>query len=332
MIRLILSRLVGAVGVLLALITIVFMLRAIVPGDPAKAAVGANASQEVVNRERHVLGLDRPLPEQYITYVADAARLDFGQSARSGRPVRDDLADFVPATVELALFALLLAIAGGLLLGLLGATAARGSGLLRLVLVIGAAAPSFLLSLALIYVFYYKLSWLPVGGLSSVNNAPGGPTHLLVIDGLLTARPDVVKDALAHLVLPGLALAFVPAVAIGRVLRSSLLDVYRTDYIRTAEAKGLHPLAILLRHALRNALSAPLTITGLQVGLLLSGVVIVETIFSWPGIGLYTDQSIQFGDLTAIAGVTLVVGTAFVLVNLLVDIAQALADPRIRPS
>lgn len=330
MVRLIVNRLVGAAGVLLVLVTIVFVLRALIPSDPARAAVGPNASPAVVAQERHRLGLDHPVPVQYVLYLGNALRLNLGESARTGRPVQIDLAAFVPATVELALFAMILAVAGGLLLGMLAATASRGAGAVRFSLVAGAAAPSFLLALILIYVFYFKLSWLPGSGQTSLSDAPSGPTGLLVVDGLLAGRLGVVGDALTHLVLPGLTLAFVPAVAIGRVLRSSLLAVYRTDYIRTAEAKGLHPRAILFHHALRNALSAPLSMTGLQVGLMLGGVVIVETIFSWPGIGLYTDQSIQFGDLTAITGVTLVIGAAYVLVNLLVDVAQAVADPRIR--
>lgn len=328
--RFLATRTLGAAGVLLALVTIVFLLQAVIPGDPVRAKVGANASAEVVARERERLGLDRPLPAQYVDQVGDVAQGRLGESIRTARPVEVDLAQFGPATLELALFSLALAVAGGLLIGVLGATASRGAGASRLGFVAGASVPSFLLALALIYVFYYRLNWLPASGRTDIRDAPVGPTGLLLLDGLLAGRPGVTLDALWHLLLPAISLALVPAVAIGRVLRSSLVEVYRADYIRTAEAKGLSPRRVLWRHAMRNSLSAPLTVTGLQVGLLLGGVVVVETVFAWPGIGLYMNQSIGFGDLTAIAGVTLVVGAGYVVINALVDVAQAVADPRIR--
>lgn len=329
MTRFLLSRLLGAVGVLVALISIVFVLQAIVPGDPVRARVGANASPEVVARERHRLGLDRPLLVQYGRYLERAAQGNLGESIRTGQPVVSDLGSYVPQTAVLALVAMLAALLGGLAIGTLAATAARGAGVARLVFVAGASAPTFLLGLGFIYVFYLKLGWLPGSGSANSDIAPG-PTGVPLLDGFATGQPGQIGDAVTHLILPALSLALLPAVAIGRVLRSSLLDVYASDYIRTARAKGLSPRRVLWSHALRNALSAPLTMTGLQFGLLLGGVVVVETIFAWPGIGLYTDQSIHSGDLSAITGVTLVIGATYVLVNLLVDIAQAVADPRIR--
>jgi len=329
-IRFLATRLVGAVGVLLALASIVFVLQAIVPGDPVRARVGANASAEVVARERERLGFDRPLLVRYVDFIGDAVRGSLGESVRTGRPVLADIGSFLPATAALAIASMLLAIVGGLALGVLGALAGRGGGIVRLVFVAGASAPAFLLGLGFIYLFYLKLGWLPASGASSVADAPSGPTRVVFLDGLLAGRLAVAADGLQHLVLPAVALALLPAVAIGRVLRSALIEVYRSDYIRTANAKGLEPRVVLWQHALRNALSAPLTMTGLQFGLLLGGVVVIESVFAWPGIGLYTDQSIGFGDLPAITGVTLVVGAGYVLVNVLVDLAQALADPRIR--
>lgn len=330
MIRFLLVRAFGAVGVLLALITVVFVLQTAVPGDPVRASVGVNASDEVVEAERDRLGLDEPLPIQYATYLGQVARGGFGESLRTGREVRADIGAFLPATLELAGFSIILAGLGGLLIGILAVVASRLATPARLLFVGGASVPSFLLALILIYVFYFKLSWLPLSGRTSIGDAPQGPTGMLLLDSLLHSRLDVFVDAARHLILPGLALALVPAVAIGRVLRSSLIEVYRADYIRTLHAKGLAPWAVLFRHALRNAVSAPLTMAGLQLGLLLGGVVIVEAIFAWPGIGLYLNQSIAFGDLRAISGVTLVVGAGYVLVNTLVDLAQAAADPRIR--
>lgn len=324
------SRILGTIGVLLALITIVFALQALIPGDPVRASVGANASAEVVAQERARLGLDEPIPVQFATYLGQSVQGNFGESLRTGRPVRDDVARFLPATLELAGFAMFLAVAAGLLIGVLAVTNSRFESVSRLLFVGGASVPSFLLALLLIYVFYFRLQVLPLSGRSGLPDAPTGPTGMLLVDSVLALRFDVWLDAVRHLLMPGLSLALIPAVAIGRVLRSSLKDVYQADYIRALRAKGLSPRSILWGHALRNAVSAPLTMAGLQFGLLLGGVVIVETVFAWPGLGLYMSQSIDFGDLRAIAGITLVVGTGYVLVNSLVDVLQGIADPRIR--
>ena len=317
-------------AVLVVLVTVVFLLQSVVPGDPVRARVGANASPAVVTRERHALGLDRPLVDQYFTYIGHSVSGNLGQSIRTGDSVIDDIGQYLPATIELAVAAMFLAILGGLLLGVVAATAARGAGLLRAAFVSGASAPSFLLGLGLIYIFYLKLGWLPASGQTGALNAPTGPTGFLLLDGLLRGTPSVTIDALQYLVLPAVSLALLPAIAIGRVLRSSLIEVYDADYIRTARAKGLAPGVVLRRHGLRNAMSAPLTMTGLQFGLLLGGVVVVETIFSWPGIGLYLDQSIGASDLPAITGVTLVLGAMYVVVNILVDIGLAIIDPRVK--
>lgn len=330
MLRFVVVRALGALGVLVALVTVVFVLQTAVPGDPVRASVGVNASREVVEAERNRLGLDRPLPVQYVSYLSQAVRGQFGESLRTGRDVRVDIGAFLPATLELAAFSMLLAALGGLLIGIVAVVWSRFAALARLLFVAGASVPSFLLALMMVYVFYFKLAWLPLSGRTSITSAPSGPTGLLLTDSLLHARLDVFVDAVRHLLLPGTALALVPAVAIGRVLRSSLVEVYRADYIRTLHAKGLTPRKVLWQHALRNAASAPLTMAGLQLGLLLGGVVIVEAVFAWPGIGLYLNQSIEFRDLRAIAGVTLVVGAGYVFVNTLVDLAQAAADPRIR--
>lgn len=330
MARFLITRAAGAIAVLFVLATVVFLLQSVVPGDPVRARVGANASPAVVARERHTLGLDRPLPDQYVTYLKDAVTGNLGQSIRTGQPVMSDVGQYLPTTIELAVTAMLLAVLGGGLLGIAAASTARGAGVLRAVFVSGASAPTFLLGFGLIYVFYLKLNWLPASGQTGAANAPSGPTRFLLIDGFLAGTPGVSIDALRYLVLPAASLALLPAVAIGRVLRSSLLEVYEADYIRTARSKGLAPSVVLRRHALRNAMSAPLTMTGLQFGLLLGGVVVVETIFSWPGIGLYLDQSIAAGDLPAITGVTLMLGAMYVVVNILVDIGQAALDPRVK--
>jgi peptide/nickel transport system permease protein len=330
MARFLVARIASGVGVLFALVTVVFLLQAVVPGDPVRARVGANASAAVVARERHALGLDQSLPRQYVTYVKHALRGDLGQSIRTGRPVMSDIGRYLPATLELIIVAMLAAMVSGLALGVLAARSARGAGALRALLVAGASAPTFLLGFLLIYVFYLRLDWLPAAGQTGSLDPPSGPTGFLLIDGFLHGQAGLSLGSVQYIVLPALSLALLPAVAIGRVLRSSLMLVYDTEYIRTARAKGLDGPRIMRSHALRNSLSAPLTMTGLQFGLMLGGVVIVETIFSWPGIGLYIDQSIATGDLPAIAGTTLVLGAIYMVVNILVDVGQALIDPRVR--
>jgi peptide/nickel transport system permease protein len=323
------KRLLSMVMILLVLAGVVFTLQRLTPTDPVHAMLGANASKEQIAATNHKLGYDKPLPQQYISYVGGLLHGDMQDSLRTRRPVTTDLAAYLPATLELALFGLGLAAVLGGILGIATASKARGSGLLRIVMVGGASAPPFLLALVGILLFYRNLGWLPATGRSSIANAPDGPTGLLTIDGLVHGRLDVFFDALKHLVLPGVCVAILPAVSIGRVLRSSLVTTMRTDYIRTARAKGLRETTVLLRHAVRNSIGPALSMGGLQVGLMFAGVVVIEQIFAWPGIGLYTVQSIPRTDFPAIAGVTLVLGAAYVVVNTIVDMLQVVADPRI---
>jgi len=329
MARFTLTRLASLVGILLGLSVVVFLLQAVVPADPVRAMVGASATPQIVEAKRHELGLDRPLPAQYAQFLSRAVRGDLQMSLHTRRPVRTDIAAFLPATLELAATALAMAVVLG---GALGLLTARGRGTsLRVGLVASASVPAFLLALLLLIVFYAQLHWFPGSGrISAELEAPTGPTGLLTVDGLLAGRLDVVRDALAHLALPALCLALGPAVALGRTLRSSLQTVLGADHIRTARAKGLTERGVLLRHAVRPALNAPLTMTGLQVGMLLAGVVVIESIFAWPGLGLYTARAITSVDFPAIVGVTLVMGAVYLIVNALVDVAQVAADPRLR--
>jgi len=329
MARFTLTRLASLAGILLGLSVIVFLLQAVVPADPVRAMVGASATPQIVEAKRHDLGLDRPLPAQYAQFLSRAVRGDLQMSLHTRRPVRTDIAAFLPATLELAATALAMAVVLGGALGLLTARGRATS--LRVGLVASASVPAFLLALLLLIVFYAQLRWFPGSGRISADlEAPTGPTGLLTVDGLLAGRLDVVRDALAHLALPALCLALGPAVALGRTLRSSLQTVLGSDHIRTARAKGLTERGVLLRHAVRPALNAPLTMTGLQVGMLLAGVVVIESIFAWPGLGLYTARAITSVDFPAIVGVTLVMGAVYVIVNALVDLAQVAADPRLR--
>lgn len=323
-------RIAAAFVIVLVLAAVLFLLQRMTPIDPVRLSVGPNAPQSVVNAERHRLGLDRPLVVQYVRYVENLLHGNLETSLHTHRSVRSDIAGYLPATVELAFYSLLAAGLLGVAFGIASAARFRGAGVFRLVLVAGASAPSFLLALLLILVFFEHLGWFPATGRTSIVDAPTGPTGLLTVDGLIHGRLDVVGDAFRHLVLPVICIALGPAVAIGRVLRSGLVASLRTDYARTARSKGLSEHAVILRHCLRNTAGAVLAMTGLQVGLVFAGVVVVETIFAWPGIGLYTSQSIPTGDFPAIAGVTLLLGIAYVAINTAVDLLQGLADPRIR--
>jgi peptide/nickel transport system permease protein len=317
------------VAILVVLTAVMFVLQRISPLDPVHAQLGGSASRAAIAARRHELGLDRPVPVQFWHYLTAAAHGDFGTSYRTRRPVSTDLATFLPATLELALYALVIALGLAMLLAFATTLRWPGARIFRAVLFVGASAPMFLLGIGGLIVFYQRLGWVPANGRSSISNAPTGPTGLLTVDGLLHGRLDVVGDAVHHLILPAIVVALGPAVAIGRVLRSSLLTDIGSDYARTAKAKGLSPARILLRHVLRNCVGAALSMTGLQVGLMFSGVLVVEEVFGWPGIGQYIAQSIPVDDFPAIAGVTLLLGATYVVINTVVDLLQAAADPRI---
>jgi len=331
--RFIALRLLALVAILWVLVTIVFFIRTVIPSDPARTLAGPGATPQLLALERQRLGLDKPILTQYVIYLSDAVRGNLGMSIHTRNPVADDLAQTVPASLELMLASLVVVLVLGLAMGLLGAASVRGATALRLVMVGGASIPSFLFGLLALVFLYSKLHLFPDGGrLSPSIAAPSGPTGLYVIDGLLSLRFDVVVNALWHLALPALVLGIGPALVLGRILQSSLRSVMTQDYIRTARAKALTERRVLLGHALRNALNAPLSLTGLEVGAMLAGIAVVEDVFSWPGIGQYTVQSITASDFPAIAGVTLVIGAAYVVVNAAVDVAQVIADPRLRRS
>ncbi len=324
-----LKRIASMALILLVLAGVVFTLQHLTPTDPVHAMLGANASKSAIAAKSHELGYDKPVLSQYFHYVGGLLHGDLQMSLRTRRPVTTDLRAYFPATLELALYAMFLAAVLGAVLGLATAVRARGSGVFRTVMLAGASAPPFLLALLGILLFYRRLGWLPATGRSSIHTAPTGPTGLLTVDSLLHGRFDAFSDALQHLILPAFCVAIGPAVSIGRVLRSSLVQSLRTDYVRTARSKGLREFMVLYRHAVRNSIGPALSMGGLQVGLMFAGVVVIEQVFAWPGIGLYISQSIPRTDFPAIAGVTVVLGAAYVVVNTLVDISQVVADPRI---
>ena len=331
MAALVARRCIELVAVLFGLAVIVFVLQAVIPSDPARAMVGASASDAAVAAKAHELGYDRPLPERFADYLQRTVSGDLQSSLRTRNSVADDLRTFAPATLELALAATVIAGVMGVGLALFLASGARGARGLRSALVTGASTPAFLTALLMILVFYSWLHILPASGrVTDTLVLPDGPTGLLLVDSALAGDPGVFGSAFAHLLLPAFTLALVPALAIARTLSTSLERVLQEDYVRTARSKGLRDRAILMRHGLRNACGPALTMSGLQFGMLLAGIVVVEQIYSWPGLGLYLNQSIAYADFPAITGTTLLLGTAYVVVNFLVDIAQAAADPRIR--
>lgn len=323
-----LGRLAGLVPVLLAMTLIVFALQSVVPNDPARAVAGPNAPAETVAQIRAEMGLDDPVVVQYGRYLAGLARGDLGTSVRTRNPVAEDMASFAPASVELMLAALILGTAAGTLVALLAGGGAAG-GALRLVLLALGSAPIFLTGLVLAFTMWFRLDLLPGAGRMSIRGVDPGPTGFWLVDGALAGRWDVVGNTAGHLVLPAVTLAIPIAVAVARTLRSALHAELARTYVRTARSKGLGEGRVLVRHALRNAAPAPLTMVGLQVGLLFANILVVERIFAWPGLGLYATQAFDSSDLPAVLGVAVVLGAIYIVVNALIDLAIGWADPRV---
>lgn len=324
----------GLVPVLFGISLLVFLFLKLIPGDPAQAILGERGSPEQLQALREKLGLNRPLHVQYLTFLRNVLTGDLGVSAVSTIPVAEELKRRWPATFELALSATLVAVALGIPLGILAAV--RKNSLLDTLSMslslLGVSIPVFWLGLLLVYLFAVNLHWLPTGGRLSTDLALDFRpiTGFLVLDGLLSLKPQVVLDALRHLLLPALTLGTIPLAILTRITRGAMLEVLSQDYVRTARAKGLSERQVILKHALKNALLPVVTIVGLQFGTLLGGAILTETIFSWPGIGSYIYEGILNRDYPVVQAGVLVVATAFVLVNLLVDLSYALLDPRIQ--
>ncbi len=331
--RYVFKRLVYLVPVLFGVTLLVFIISHAIPGDPARMMAGQKASREAVEHLRHSMGLDRPLPEQYVRYIVGLVRGDLGFSIRNHRPVLDDLKDFFPATLELTLTSMLLCIGVGLPLGILSAIRRNRpfDHLSRVFSVCGVSMPVFWLGLMLLLLFYRNLHWLPGSGRLDVGFSP--PPHvtgLYLIDTLLQGDLNKFRNALAHLVMPAFCLSYVYLAIITRIVRSSMIAVMEQDFITTARANGLSERRVILKHSLKNSLIPTVTITGLSIGELLGGAILTETIFDWPGMGKYVVDSINFLDFPAIMGFTLVVAFAYVLINLAVDIVYAFLNPQIR--
>lgn len=332
MARYIARRLVLLVIVLVGMSAITFSLTHLVPGNPARLLAGPHASQSEVDTLAHQFGLDRPVPEQYVVYVQGLLHGDLGMSLTTRRPVAADLAQFLPATIELTLVALLLTVAVGIPLGIVSGVA-RGTVLdhfARVLSIGGVSIPIFWLGLILQLILFGQLGLLPASGrLGPFDIPPPTATGMYTIDSLLAGRFDTFVTALAHIALPAVTVAAGSIAVVTRMMRASVIESLEADYVRTARSKGLPERTVLSRHVLKNALLPTVTVIGLQVGYLLSGNILAEAVFSWPGIGLYAVNAIGNLDYAAIMGVTLIISFVYVLVNLLVDLLYAIIDPRI---
>ena len=320
------------IPVLIGVSVLVFSFVHLIPGDPAVTMLGERATPQKVAEVRARLGLDRPIHEQYLLYIGKAIRGDLGVSIVRGDPVFTDILHRFPATVELAVAAIVIAILFGIPIGIVSAVWRKSliDSLSRVLALTGVSMPIFWLGVMLAWVFAVELHWLPTGARldSAADYEP--MTHFVLIDAVLQRNWAMIPDALRHLVLPAVALATIPLAVIARMMRASMLEVLSRDYIRTADAKGLSRAAVVLRHGLRNALLPVLTVVGLQVGSLLAGAILTETIFSWPGIGRWVYESIESRDYPIVQGASLFIGVVVVVVNLLTDLLYAAVDPRIK--
>ncbi len=332
--RYILRRLLLSVVTLFGVIVVVFFITRILPGNPAVVQLGPYATPQLLAQTEKEMGLDKPLPAQFVDYVGKLAHGDLGKSWRTGQPVLKDLSQRLPATLELAFYATLIAIIVGLALGI-PAAVFRGSWfdqIVRVFAIFGASTALFWLALVFIYVFYYKLGWAaaPLDRLDTGVTAPSHITGFLTIDSLLTGNWQAFQNAAYHLALPALTLAFVVSAPIIKIVRAAMLDQLNADYIRTAKTVGVPFTEILLHDALRNAMIPILTTIGIVFGYLMAGNVLVEMIFAWPGIGSYAWNALLNKDFEAIQGFVLLIASLYVGLNLLIDLLYSVIDPRIR--
>jgi peptide/nickel transport system permease protein len=334
MLRYVVRRLLLLVPILFGLSILVFFWVRALPGTPAESLLGERATPELVEAYKDRYGLNDPIYKQYGRQLKSWAEGDLGTSVATHRPVTDEIRDRFPATIELAVFALMFATSVGIPLGFVaakkyGSVVDHASLLISL---IGISIPVFVLGIILKYVFSVRLGWLPGTGRIDVTITAEHPTGFYILDAIITRDWATLWDVTKHLILPAIALGSIPLAIVARITRASVLDVQNEDYVRTARAKGLPPLIVDRRHILRNAALPISTIIGLQVGLLLSGAVLTETVFSYPGMGRWLAEAIFNRDYSVLQGGILFVAFVFVFVNLAVDILYALINPRIRYS
>lgn len=357
MTKYIIRRIILSIPVLIGILVVTFTIARLIPGDPCKAILGEKATAEVCDRFIRQRGLDKPIPVQFGIYMRDVLKGDFGDSIRFSRPVMSILIERLPLTIELGLMALTIAVLVGIPLGIISAIRRNSIADVTTMIVAntGVSMPVYWLGLMLAYIFALVLRdtpfWLPPSGRLSAGVAPlpfyqvwglhisegtaqfriaEFVSNMYILNSLITGQWEVLKDAITHLILPSVALSTIPLAIIARMTRSSMLEVLRQDYIRTARAKGLEERMVVLKHAFRNALLPIVTIIGLQMGTLFAGAVLTETIFGLAGVGRMLFEAITARDFPIVQAFTVVIAIGYVLVNLLVDLTYGFIDPRIK--
>jgi peptide/nickel transport system permease protein len=331
MLSFIIRRILILIPTLLGVTIIIFLMLRITPGDPAELLLGERATPEALDAMREYLGLKEPLYVQYGMFIKRVCKFDLGETIWSRQKVSIEIKERFPATIELAVVAMGISCFFGIILGIISATKQYSwfDYLSMMTSLFGVSMPVFWLGLMLMLIFSLGLGWFPMSGRIGVDTDLKIITNFYLLDAILQGNWGALKDTLMHLALPALALSTIPLAIVARMTRSSMLEVLRQDYIRTAKAKGLSQAKIVLKHALRNGLIPVVTVVGLQFGLLMGGAILTETVFAWPGVGKWLFDGVVKRDYMVIQGGTLLVATTFILVNLAVDVLYAIINPRI---
>ena len=330
----ILKRLTTVIPTLIGVVIVTFLLTRVLPGDPAVYFAGPAATPQSIAEIRKSLGLDRPLPDQFLRYVGDLAHGNFGNSLSTGRPVAAEISSRLPASAELTLFGLFLAIAIAVPLGIIAAV--RQGSLIdhfcRIIATAGVSLPVFFTGLLLVYVFYFRLGWspAPLGRLDAFATAPTDITGFYLIDSLVTGNFETFRAALSQLILPAVTLAIFSLAPITRMTRASMLAVLASDFIRTARASGLSGRTVILTYAFRNAMLPVVTTLGMVFSFLLGANVLVEKVFAWPGIGSYAVEALLQSDFAPVQGFVLIMAVMYVALNIFIDLLYGVIDPRVR--
>jgi ABC-type dipeptide/oligopeptide/nickel transport system permease component len=328
------KRTITVIPTLIGVIIVTFLLTRVLPGDPAVYFAGPAATPQSIADIRKSLGLDKPLPEQFVVYVNDLAHGNLGNSLATGQPVMTEIASRLPASAELTLFGLIISMVIAIPLGILAAVK-QGSWIdhtCRVVATAGVSLPVFFTGLLLVYVFYFLLGWAPapLGRLDVFYTAPPQITGFYLIDSLIAGDFEVFRAALAQLILPGLTLAIFSLAPIARMTRASMLAVLASDYVRTARASGLSAYRVIVTYAFRNAMLPVITTLGMVFSFLLGANVLVEKVFAWPGIGSFAVEALIASDYAPVQGFVLTMAVMYVVLNLLIDILYGVVDPRVR--
>ena len=332
MLAYIIRRIFIMIPTLLGVSVIVFFMLHLTPGDPAELLMGERASEEALQDIREHLGLNKPVYVQYGIFLKQLLKGDLGETIWTRQKVWIEVKQRFPATIELSVVALFISCVLGMLLGIISATKQYSifDYLSMLGALIGVSMPIFWLGLVFMLIFSLNLGWLPMSGRLSVGVELETITNFYILDAILTGNWEALRDALWHIIMPAFTLSTIPTAIIARMTRSSMLEVLRQDYIKTAKAKGLSQFKVVFKHALRNALIPVVTTIGLQFGVLLCGAILTETIFAWPGVGKWIYNAVMQRDYMVIRGGTLFLASIFIVINLFVDVLYAVINPRIK--